>query len=132
MAFLIHTVEGGHIPAWEYHPAGEITPGIGKAMTMSSGALAVAGGTTRPQYICMTERDAAVTSGTMIPVVRVTEDIIFECEAAVSMAAIKAGDKVTLSADGMSVTATTTGGIAEIVEICGTGAVGDGVRVRFS
>ena len=26
MAFLIHTVEGGRVPAWEYLPAGAITP----------------------------------------------------------------------------------------------------------
>ena len=40
------------------------------------------------------------------------------------------GNKVTLSADGLQVTATTTGGVAQVVDMDGT-AAGDKVRVRL-
>ena len=46
MAFMLHTTDDGHIPAWEYLPCSAITPKVGMALTQSSGKLAVATGTT--------------------------------------------------------------------------------------
>jgi len=43
---------------------------------------------------------------------------------------VKPGNKVTIHTDGMQVTATTEGGVAEIVAMDGT-AAGDKCRVRF-
>jgi len=132
MAFLIHSVEHGRVPAWEYLPCSAITPKVGMAMTQTSGNLAVATGTTKPTYICMCERSAAVTAGEIIPVIRVNEDIIFETTFSASASSIKLGDKVTLHASsGLQVTATTSSGVAEVVGMDGT-ASGDTVRVRFS
>ena len=98
---------------------------------MSAGKLAVASGSTKPQYICMTEHAAAVESGTIIPVQRVSSEIIYETTASVSIASVKCGDKVTLAADGMRVTATTTEGVAEVVNFAGT-TTGSRVFVRFA
>lgn len=130
MSFLLHTVEGGRIPAWEYLPCGAIQPQVGLALTMTSGNLAIASGTTAPLYISMREEDAAVTAGTIIPVVRVLDSIVFETTFSAAATSIKVGDKVTISSDGTQVTATKTGGVAEVVWMEGT-ASGSKVRVRF-
>lgn len=130
MAFLLHTVEGGRIPAWEYLPCWTIQPQVGLALTMTSGNLSVASGTTAPLYVSMREEDAAVTAGTIIPVVRVLDSIVFETTFSAAATSIKVGDKVTISSDGTQVTATKTNGVAEIVAMDGTTA-GSKVRVRF-
>lgn len=130
MAFLIHSTDDGHALPWEYLPCSAITPKVGMALTQSSGNLALASGTTAPTYISMTERDTACTAGDLIPVVRVQKDTVYETTLAASGASLKVGDRVTLHTDGMQVTATTTSGVAEIVEIIGT-AIGGKVRVRF-
>lgn len=130
MAFLIHSTDDGHALPWEYLPCSAITPKVGMALTQSGGNLALASGTTAPTYISMTERETACTAGELIPVVRVQKDTVYETALAASGASLKVGDRVTLHTDGMQVTATTTGGVAEIVEILGT-AVGEKVRVRF-
>lgn len=128
--FLIHQTNDGRVPPFEYHPAGAITPKIGLALYQSGGNLAVAGGTTKPTYICMCEKDKAVVAGEIIPVIRVEEGIIFGTTLSAAGTSLKPGNKVTLSADGTQVTATTEGGIAEIVKIMDTAAGGE-VLVRF-
>ena len=130
MAFLIHSTEDGHVPAIEYLPCGAITPKVGLALTQSGGNLAIASGTAAPAYISMCEKESACTAGDIIPVIRVEKGTVYETTLSAAGSSLKLGDKVTLSADGMQVTATTTGGVAEIVALCGT-AAGDAVRVRF-
>ena len=129
--FQFHTTDDGRIPGFEYLPAAAITPKVGMALVANSGNLAVATGTTKPTYISMEGRDGAVTTGDLIPVVRVQPDMIFEVPLSAAGTSLKAGQKVTIATDGLQVTATTTDGVAEIVEILGT-AAGDKVRVRFA
>ena len=130
--FLIHTVDEGHIPGYEYLPAAAVAPKIGMAMVPNaSGQLAAATGTTAPKYICMTERESALTAGEKIPVIRAESGIIFETTFSAAASSVKVGSKVTLSTDGLQVTGTTEGGVAEVVEMNGT-AAGDTVRVRFN
>ena len=134
MAFLLHSIDGsGHIPGIEYLPCSAITPKAGMALTQSSGNLAIATGTTAPTYISLVEKSAAVSAGTIIPVMRINHDMIFETTLSASGTSLNLGDKVTLHAsDGMQVTATTSSGKAEIVQFCTTAkASGDKVRVRF-
>lgn len=126
---VFKTDDGRNCPI-EYLPAGAITPKLGMALTVSAGKLAVATGTTRPAYISMTEKGAAVTAGTVIPVIRVSEDIIYETENSASFTGVNVGSKVTLDSTGTKVTATTTDGVAEVVGIEGT-AVGSKIHVRF-
>lgn len=128
--FLLHSVDGGIVPAYEYLPCGAIQPQVGLALTVTSGNLAVASGTTAPSYISMREEDKAVAAGTIIPVIKVRDHIVFETTFSAAATSIKVGDKVTISSDGLQVTATKTGGVAEIVWMEGT-ASGSKVRVRF-
>lgn len=128
--FIPQSVEDGHVPAFEYLPAGAITPKVGMALTQSGGLLALATGTTKPKYICMCEKSSAVTSGDLLPVIRVTADITFRTTCSAAFTDRKPGDKVTLASNALQVTATTTSGTATVVGIEGT-ASGSGVLVRF-
>lgn len=131
MAFLIHSTDDGRIQGVEYLPCSAIQPKIGMAMVMTGGLLAAATGTVKPTYISMCEKDGAVSEGEEIPVIRVHGDMTFETEFSEDASSLKLGDKVTLHASsGISVTATKTGGVAEIVYMDGT-AIGDKCRVRF-
>ena len=134
MAFFIHSVDDGRNIPIEYLPCSAITPKVGMALTQSSGNLAIATGTTKPTYISMVSKDAACSAGDIIPVIRVQADTIFETTLSASGSGLSLGQKVTLHAsNGMQVTATTTSGVAEIVEFLTAGkASGDKVRVRFS
>ena len=131
MAFLIHTVEGGHIPPFLYLPAGAITPKVGMALVESSGNLVGATGSTKPTHICMMEGNTALTAGDIIPVIKVTPDIVFETTSSAAFTSIKKGDKDTLASDSLRVTATKTNGVATVVDGDG-GASGEKVRVRFA
>ena len=128
--FLIHSIDDGRNAPLEQLPAGAITPKVWLALTQTDGLLAVASGTTKPSYICMAQRAAAVASGTVIPVIRVGSDMIFETVFSASASSIKLGNKVTIASDGLRVTATTTSGVAEVVGMDGS-ASGSTVRVRF-
>lgn len=131
--FLLNRIDGGYVPAFEYLPAGTITPKIGMVLTQSSGKLAVATGTTKPTYVSVVERSAALTDGEVIPVVRVSPNMVFETTFSADASAVAIGSKVTLHAsNGGQVTATTTSGVAEIVAKEGTGKSGDTCFVRFS
>lgn len=130
MAFKIHKIDDNRVPGIEYLPAGEITPKIGMALDLTGGKLALAAGTTRPAYLSMCERETACTGGELIPVIRLGGDMVLETTFAVAATAVKLGDKVTVHTDGGQVTATTTGGVAEVVYMDGT-AAGSMCRVRF-
>lgn len=131
MAFLMHQSDDGRAPAIEYLPCSAIQVKFGQALLMSSGKLAVASGANAPTYISLHQASEALTAGTIIPVMRVSKDMIFKTTNSASFASINIGDKVTLHAsNGMQVTATTTSGVAEVVGFDGTGA-GSDVYVRF-
>ena len=130
MGFMIHSTGDHRVPANKLLPCGAITPKVGMAMVLSGGALAAASGTSKPTHICVEEHEAAVASGTLVHVIQVEPDITFGVPLSAEGDALKVGDKVTIGADGLTVTATTASGVARIEKICGTG-VDDIVHVRF-
>ena len=132
MAFLIHSYDDGQIRPWEYLPCDDIAISVGMALTMSSGHLVKATGTTKPTYISMTDATVA-TDGDLVPVIRVDSGIIFETTNTAAMSGVGIGAKVTLHTDGLQVTATTSSGVAEIVSKDAAADAGSGgvVRVRF-
>lgn len=132
--FLPDKNAAGNAIPWERLPAGAITPKVGMALVQTGGNLAIANGTNIPTYISMTERETALTAGDLIPVIRVDSDTIYETTNSAAFTSIKRGDKVTLHAsDGLQVTATTTGGVAEVVDFDDAAKAGAGgvVHVRF-
>ncbi len=129
--FIPYSNEDGRVAPWEYLPCGAITPKLGMALVFSSGNLAIATGTTKPTHISMCEKPAAVSAGTVIPVIRVQPDQVFETTNSASLSGVNIGQKVTLHAsNGLQVTGTTTSGVAEIAAKDGDGA-GSRVLVRF-
>ena len=105
------------------------TVALGEALVISSGKLTKCGATTAPTYIAMGSVTSA-PSGTKIPVIRVSKDVIYESQLSVDSSSIAIGASYTLSSDGLKVTATTTSGVAECVGFEGKKA-GDKVFVRF-
>lgn len=130
--FIPYSNDDGRVQPWEYLPCGAIKPSIGMALVQSSGVFAIATGTTKPTHISMYEAADTLASGTIIPVIAVAKDQIFETTNSASLSGVNIGAKVTLHAsNGCQVTGTTTSGVAEIVDKDGD-AVGSRVLVRFS
>ena len=127
---MIQSTGDHRVPVNKVLPCGAITPKVGMALVLTGGQLAVASGTTKPTHICVEEHEAAVAAGTLIQVQQVEPDITFGVPLSVAGASLKVGQKVTIAADGLAVTATTENGVAQIEKICGTG-VDDLVHVRF-
>lgn len=136
--FVPHTSDNGGVPPFEYHEVSAITPKLGMLLDISNGKLAIASASAKPQYVSCVETAAALTAGDIIPVMRVQEEIVYETVLTANGADLLEGDKVTIAATGMGVTATTVDsssnpiGVAEIVGFPkGTKASGDPVLVRF-
>lgn len=126
--FQLKFVSDGHVPAFEYHVCGGITPKLGMALDVAGGKLATATGSVKPRYISMLESDSD-RDGEVIPVIRVEEGILFAVPCAASFAAVKPGDRVMIGSDGLTVTAA-TGGKAEVV-VFESAEAGAEITVRF-
>lgn len=122
--FKIHSVEGGYVPSFEYHKFHGMTPKIGMALAYGADYLEKCGAEDKPEYICMGKIPDGVTSGE-VPVIKVSEDIIFETEVETELTAASFGSMHKLSADGMTVIGE-TGGHARLIYKDGNTA-----RVRF-
>ena len=79
MAFRLYSTDDGRVPAWEYLPCEALRPRVGLCLNLdsTSGQLKVS---KTPGYICMREEPAAVAAGTLIPVVKILKDQIWESE----------------------------------------------------
>ena len=130
--FIPYSTEDGRVPPWEEYPAtGSTKPDIGLALVLSSGKLVKCTGTTKPTHICMMEAPAALTAGTMVPVIAVQPDIVFEVKNQASLNGVDIGQAVTIHTDGLQITATTSSGVATIVDkVPGTGT-GNKTLVKF-
>lgn len=100
---------------------------IGEALVLSSGTVTKAGATAVPEYICA-EKKTAVTGDT-VSCYLVEHNQEYETELSAS-GTVTPGVKYTLASDGLRVTATSTSGVAEVVQAFGT-ASGSKVLVRF-
>jgi hypothetical protein len=134
--FKVYTIDGSDkSQSYKYLPVGAITPKVGLALKWdtSNGVLILAPTTSqaKPDYICMHEEAAAVSSGTVVACLPVTDDMVFETVFSADGSNVKVGTKVTIASDGLRVTATPSNGVAQIVEKPDPGAAGDRVRVRF-
>lgn len=125
--FTYHQFDHGQTPPLEYLTGKEGENfSAGEALSLSAGVLTKCGATAKPDYICM----GPMKEDGTVPCSKVAGSIVYDAPLTVAGAALKLGNKVTLSADGMGVTATTAEGVATIVRMDGT-AIGDLVGVRF-
>ena len=131
--FDLKKIENGrmNVPEPEYFDAKKDTEiQIGQALSLQSGVLAPVGGTTKPEFISLGYVSASAAKRE-IPVARVNDEQVYEVPVTAAPTSLKVGNKVTLSADGTEVTATTTDGVATIVNLKGAAAIGDKVLVKF-
>ena len=128
MAFLLQNMDVGQTPPIEYRQVtAEEAVVLGEALvTASTGLLTKCGATAKPEFMAVGPQDEKDVA----PVVRVQDYQVWETQLSAAGTSLKLGNKVTLETDGLRVTATTTSGVAVIVDMEGT-AVGDSVRVRF-
>lgn len=129
MAFKLYQMDTGITPPIDYVPAtaNEVFT-VGEALKIASGAVTKCSGTTKPTFVCM----GPAENGN-VPVMRVQDYMVFGTTLSAAPGegvTLAPGTKVTIAADGMQVTATTTSGVAEIVAIEGQ-TVGSVVHVRF-
>ena len=118
---------GNNFPIIELKPATAGTYEVGDALVYSTGKVAAASGANKPAFICATSVVAA--SGDKIAVNPVYAGQTWKTTFSADGSALKAGAKVTISADGKKVTATTTSGVATLAE--DGGATGASVLVKF-
>lgn len=100
---------------------------VGEALTITSGKVTKASGTTAPKYISAEKKTAV--SGDKLSVYLVEPNQEYETDLTAA-GTLVVGTKVTISSDGLGVTATTTSGVATVVEAEGA-TVGSKVLVRF-
>ena len=93
----------------------------GEALSLSGGALTKCAATTKPEYICLSDK-VCTDDSILVPVMRVMDFYLFECPVTGDVSAITAGEKVTIDTNGAGVTSTTTNGVAEIITIDGNTA----------
>lgn len=129
MAFIpAYKHETSPVP-FEYYPAGVIQNLVpGTLLYLNAGKLAVASGTTKPQFIA--HHTGTTADGEQIAVEKIKESTIYETTCSAAFTSIKVGNKVTIGTDGLAVTATTDSGVATVVGFDGT-AIGSKVLVRF-
>ena len=94
-----------------------------------AGKAAVASGTTKPEYIYV-GKDVVGVSGAKIACVPVLPEYEFESQFSTVATSIKEGEKVTISSDGLGVTATKTSGEFQLLEP--GKASGATIRGRFA
>lgn len=129
MAFIpAYKHETSPVP-FEYYPAGAIT-GLepGTLLYLNAGKLAVASGTTKPQFIA--HHTGTTADGEQVAVEKIKESTIYETTCSAAFTSVQVGAKVTVDTTGKKVTATTDSGIATVVGIDGT-TVGSKILVRF-
>lgn len=129
MAFIpAYKHETAPVP-FEYYPAGAITNLVpGTLLYLNAGKLAVASGTTKPQFIA--QHSGTTADGEQVAVEKIKESTIYETTCSAAFTSIKVGNKVTIGTDGLTVTATTDSGVATVIDIDGT-TVGSKILVRF-
>lgn len=125
--FSIKKLDTGLSAPFDYLP-GTAAEAIvaGEALVLTAGKLTKCGATAAPAYVSV----GPVNTDGIVPVVKVQPYMEFATTLSAAGTALNLGDKVTLSADGLQVTATTTSGVATITRMDDT-AVGGAVCVRF-
>lgn len=123
-------------PPLELVPCGADTVyKIGMGLVVSGDAAAKVGAQAVPEYICMANKTGV--AGEFVQAIRVSKEDTYKAELSAAGTALKIGDKVTIDADGIRVTATTTVseavvGVAKIVGFETTEkASGDDVLIKF-
>ena len=72
-----------------------------------------------------------MTAGTLLPVIEVQPDIVFEVTNSASLSGVNVGQAVTINSNGLQVTGTTSSGVATIVAKTAGSGTGNPTLVQF-
>ena len=125
--FGLFKMDKANTPIIKQLPAAAATYNVGEVAVLSAGKVTKATGTTKPTYL-IAEKGTKTTADT-VSVIPVYPDQEYITTLSVD-GALTVGSKVTIAADGAQVTATTTSGVATVVEALGTTS-GSAVIVKF-
>lgn len=117
-------------PIVEIPATASTTYKVGHALVLSSGAAVLADTTTAPTYICMENYTAPATGMREVKACPVNPGQVWKCPVNAAPTSLAVGSKVTMNA-GIGVTATTTSGVATVVNKLGATAANDLMLVRF-
>lgn len=84
---------------------------LGETVKDSADGITKASGTDKPGYLVA----GKVTGAGLLPIIPILPTTVFETKCSLQVAATVVGSKVTLAADGLSATATTTGGVFTVL-----------------
>ena len=104
---------------------------LGEALVLSGGLATKCTSTTKPAFIAGEDFTAPATGSASLVAYPISSDMVFEVPVTAAPTSLKAGNAVTLSSDGLGVTATTTSGVAVIRDLVGAAAAGDKILVKF-
>lgn len=128
--FMLSRMLVGNTPPIVYmQPTDSESYQVGEALKLASGKVTLCSGAVAPSHVCV----GPIDDNGVVPCVEVQKYMEFETTLGVAptdSATVGVGDKVTLHTDGMQVTATKTGGVAEVTDIDGQ-TVGSRVTVKF-
>lgn len=112
--------------------ASETVIKAGTLLTVNAGVLKNCTATTAPTYVALADSIVGVTEAT---VAQIDHNMYFEAPVTAEPNALSIGDKVTLAVDSdgaaYGITATTSSGVATVVELAGATAAGDKITVKF-
>lgn len=129
MLLLSRMLVGNTPPIVYMQPTDSESYQVGEALKLASGKVTLCSGAVAPSHVCV----GPIDDNGVVPCVEVQKYMEFETTLGVAptdSATVGVGDKVTLHTDGMQVTATKTGGVAEVTGIDGQ-TVGSRVTVKF-
>lgn len=129
MIVLSRMLVGNTPPIVYMQPTDSESYQVGEALKLASGKVTLCSGAVAPSHVCV----GPIDDNGVVPCVEVQKYMEFETTLGVAptdSATVGVGDKVTLHTDGMQVTATKTGGVAEVTGIDGQ-TVGSRVTVKF-
>lgn len=122
MAFLPYSYDDGQPLPSEYVTArAAVTVGVCGALTDGEFSASA-----KPTHIALADAE----EGAFIPTMRIGGGVVFEAPLAAASASLAPGSLADVSADGLSIAATTANKNIQIVSMDGT-AKGDMCRVRF-
>ena len=110
--------------------ANNVAYAVGDALVLAAGVLSKATGATKPTHIAAQKYPSTASAG-KIAVYPINSDMEFKTKFAADGTAIVAGNLVTIHTDAAQITATTTSGVATVLEKIGTGAIGTEAIVKF-
>lgn len=114
-----------NVPEPIFHQA-DGTISIGEALVLNGGKLAKCGTTTKPTHIAMGDSVNGKVAACLV-----NPNMVFEVPVTEAPASLVVGNKVTISSDGLGVTATTASGVVTIESLNGATAAGDSIVVRI-